>query len=347
MRAKLFELTEAQRQELRRLYRQEKDRVTADKIQCILLLAEGYNRNEVAHILMISPKTVKRWIQKYTQQGLDGLCKLSYDQNGHPEKLSAAEIEQLKNWLNEQGICSAKEVMNYIRKTFVQEYTVSGIQKLLKRLGYSYKKPAVIPAKADRTQQVAFVESYQALQEKLQENDKTYFVDASHFLHNAIAGYGWGKKGQRIELKTNSGRNRFNVLGAYSPKDQSLVRVEGTGKCNAGMVVKLLVQLRRVNPQAKQIIVILDNAPYQHAKLVKRAARRLEITLLYLPAYSPNLNLIERLWKFTKAKVLKNKYYATFKQFEQALRNFLNTLDQYRTELSTLLTENFQLFATA
>lgn len=347
MRTKLFELTGAKRQELRQLYRQEKNRAIADRIQCILLLAEGYNKNEVARILMVSSKTVKRWIKKYSQQGIGELCKLSYDQNGRPEKLSATEIEQLKNWLDKQGICSVKEVMDYIHRTFGQEYSGSGVQKLLKRLGYSYKKPAIIPAKADPAQQAAFLESYQAMQKELQENDKIYFVDASHFLHNAIAGHGWGKKGQRIELKTNSGRNRFNVLGAYSPKDQSLERIEGTGKCNAGMVVKLLVRLRRVNPQAERIIVILDNAPYQHAKLVKRAARRLKITLLYLPAYSPNLNLIERLWKFTKAKVLKNKYYATFNQFMQALQNFLNTLDQYKTELSTLLTENFQLFATA
>jgi len=113
------------------------------------------------------------------------------------------------------------------------------------------------------------------------------------------------------------------------------------------MVSKLMIKLRRVNPQAGQLILVLDNAPYQHAKLVKRAARRLGITLLYLPPYSPNLNLIERLWKFTKGKILKNKYYATFKEFQQALQDFLNTLDQHESELSTLLTENFQLFATA
>jgi transposase len=347
MRAKLFDLTKQQRQELRHRYRQETNRRIADRIQCLLLLDEGYNKPEVARILMVSEKTVKRWIQKYVRQGIEGLCHLSYDQNGRVEQLSAAEIEHLSRWLDEQGICSAKEVIAYIQKTFAKEYSVSGIQKLLKRLDYSYKKPAVVPSKADPVEQETFIKRYHAMRAELQENDKIYFVDASHFLHNAIAGYGWGKKGQRIELKTNSGRNRFNVLGAYSPDDRSLVRVEGTGKCNAGMVIKLMVQLRRVNPSTHQLILVLDNAPYQHAKLVKRAARRLGITLLYLPPYSPNLNLIERLWKFTKAKVLKNKYYATFKKFQQALQEFLNTLDQYQAELSTLLTENFQLFSMA
>ena len=135
-----------------------------------------------------------------------------------------------------------------------------------------------------------------------------FCVDASHFLHNAVVGYGWSKRGWRVALKTNSGWNRFNVLGAYSPDDRSLIWVEGTEKCDARMVIKLLIRLRRANRQAAQIILILDNASYQHAKIVKRAARRLGITLCFLPAYSPNLNLIERLWKFTKAKVLKQQF---------------------------------------
>jgi transposase len=352
VRAKLFELTKQEGKELRQRYRQEENRRIADRIQCILLLDAGHNKQEVASILMVSAKTVKRWVKKYAEAGLEGLCRLGYEKNGQGGGLNEAEREQLLSWLEAAGICSAKEVMNYIGQTFAKEYSQSGIEKLLKRLGYSYKKPAVVPAKADPVQQAEFVQQYQLIQAGLAEDDKIYFLDASHFLHNAIAGYGWSKRGQRVELKTNSGRNRFNVLGAYSPADRCLIRVEGTDKCDARMVVKLLLRLRRANRQADlsaqagKLILILDNAPYQHAKLVKRAARRLGITLCYLPPYSPNLNLIERLWKFTKAQVLKNKYYATFAQFQAALEHFLDHLDQHATELSTLLTENFQLFAT-
>lgn len=347
MRAKLFDLTKEQRQEFRQRYRQERERRIADRIQCILLLDAGHNKKDVAHILMVSPRAVKRWVKKYVEQGIEGLCQLSYDNCGRISRLDTAETEHLVSWLDEQGICSAKEVMHYIEQTFPKQYSQSGVEKLLNRLGYSYKKPAVVPAKADPLKQADFVEQYHALQSKLGDNDKIYFTDASHFLHNAIAGYGWSKRGQRVELKTNSGRNRFNVLGAYSPDDQALIRVEGTTKCNARMVIQLLIRLRRANRQANQLVVILDNAPYQHAKIVKRAAQRLGITLCYLPPYSPNLNLIERLWKFTKSKVLKNKYYATFTEFQEALQHLLDNLDQHAVELGTLLTENFQLFATA
>lgn len=176
------------------------------------------------------------------------------------------------------------------------------------------------------------------------ENGKVYFVDAVHFLHNAVAGYGWIRRGLLAEIKTNSGRNRFHILGAYSPDGHDLVTIEGTAKCDAEMVQKLLIKLRQLNPDPIALLLILDNVPYHHTKEVKALARQLGIQLLYLPPYSPNLNLIERLWKFMKKKVARNKYYATFAEFITAATTFLQHLDQYDTELKTLMTENFHLF---
>lgn len=106
-----------------------------------------------------------------------------------------------------------------------------------------------------------------------------------------------------MEILTNSGRDRFNILGAYSPDDGSFLNIDGTDSCDAEMVQKLLVKMREANAESMPLIAILDNARYQHAKAVKRLAKKLKIELLYLPPYSPNLNLIERFWKFMKKKV--------------------------------------------
>lgn len=176
-------------------------------------------------------------------------------------------------------------------------------------------------------------------------NGKVYFVDASHFLHNAIAGYGWIKQGTTMEILTNSGRDRFNILGAYSPDDGSFLNIDSTDSCDAEMVQKLLVNIRKANVGSMPLIAILDNARYQHAKAVKKLAKKLKIELLYLPPYSPNLNLIERFWKFMKKKVAKNKYYPTFEQFVAAVRQFLKNPYVYATELKSLMIENFQLFS--
>jgi hypothetical protein len=126
----------------------------------------------------------------------------------------------------------------------------------------------------------------------LTRRGKVYFLDAAHMLHAAIPSQGWIKCGQTMQLKTNSGRNRLNILGAYSPDDRSLISLEGRESCDAERVVQLLRKIRAANP-GKRLLIVLDNAPYNHADPVTRAARELRIQLLYLPTYSPNLNLIE------------------------------------------------------
>jgi transposase len=172
-----------------------------------------------------------------------------------------------------------------------------------------------------------------------------YFVDAAHLLHNAVPGHGWIKRGTRVELKTNSGRDRLNVLGAYSPDDRSLVSIEGTQSCDAELVCQLLRKLRAANPDV-QLLVVLDNARYQRAKVVQALAADLQIQLLFLPPYSPNLNLIERFWKFLRKQVLHNTYYPTFAAFRAAIQRLLHNLDCYADELRTLMTEHFHLFGT-
>ena len=172
---------------------------------------------------------------------------------------------------------------------------------------------------------------------------KVYFVDAAHLLHNAVPSQGWIKRGTTVEVKTNSGRNRLNVLGAYSPDDHTLISLEGTESCDAERVCQLLRKVRAANP-GKRLLLVLDNARYQRATVVQAVAKRLRIRLLFLPPYSPNLNLIERFCKFLRKKVMRNTYYATFADFRTAIQRLLANLSSYAEELTTLMTENFHLF---
>jgi transposase len=177
----------------------------------------------------------------------------------------------------------------------------------------------------------------------LTRRGKVYFLDAAHMLHAAIPSQGWIKRGHSIRLKTNSGRNRLNILGAYSPDDRDLISLEGRESCDAERVVELLRKIRAANG-GKRLLVVLDNTSYHHAPAVKQVAAALRMELLYLPPYSPNLNLIERFWKFVGRKVARNRYYATFVEFRTAVQNVLNNIAAYGDELASLLTERFQLF---
>jgi transposase len=175
---------------------------------------------------------------------------------------------------------------------------------------------------------------------------KVYFLDAAHMLHQSVPSQGWIKRNETMELKTNTGRNRLNILGAYSPDDHGLISLETTASCDGALVCQLLRELRAANP-GKRLLLVLDNASYNRADEVQKLARHLRIRLLYLPPYSPNLNLIERFWKFLKRRTVRNKFYPTFAEFRSAVQNVLNNIGSYADELTSLMTEKFQLFSVA
>ena len=169
-------------------------------------------------------------------------------------------------------------------------------------------------------------------------------MDAAHFVYGAFQGYLWSF--ERIFIKTGSGRQRFNVLGAYDPINQELVTVENEDIVNSKTICKILHKLRYKCGSGK-ISVVLDNAKYQRCDLVMKRAKRLGIELVFLPSYSPNLNLIERYWKYVKKTCLNSKYHPDFRAFKSSVIDCLrrtNVSIEVRAELSTLLTLNFQTF---
>ena len=135
-----------------------------------------------------------------------------------------------------------------------------------------------------------------------------FFVDAAHFVLSPFIGMLWCFA--RTFIKSPAGRKRFNVLAALDALTQELTIVSNDKYINAFSFCELLWDINKKYAGMNiPITLVLDNARYQKCKLVFYFAQLLDIELLYLPAYSPNLNLIERLWKFVKKKCLYSKYY--------------------------------------
>jgi transposase len=171
---------------------------------------------------------------------------------------------------------------------------------------------------------------------------QVYFVDAAHFVYGAFLTLVWCFA--RTFLKTPAGRQRLNVLGALNAVSRQLVSVVNQSYINAHSVCELLDKLRTLHP-GQALSVVLDNARYQHCKAVIAHAAALQIELLFLPGYSPNLNLIERLWKFIKKDCLNGRYYPTHEQFEQAILASLAAVNtRHQEPLKRTLTLQFQTF---
>jgi len=169
-----------------------------------------------------------------------------------------------------------------------------------------------------------------------------FFVDAAHFVFGTFLCCLWSFT--RIFVRAASGRQRFNVLGAWNAVTRELIAVTNTTVVNTETMCELLRKIADLGLTGP-ITLVLDNARYQRNAVVQALAAQLGITLLFLPSYSPNLNLIERLWKFTKRRALYGRYHPTFRDFQAAIQEVLDGLStKYSQQLASLMTLNFQQF---
>lgn len=169
--------------------------------------------------------------------------------------------------------------------------------------------------------------------------DPVYFSDGTHPVHNSEPAYGWIVRGEEKQIRANTGLNLNGALNAET--HEVVIREDDT--INAQSTIGLFQQLEELHPNAEKIYVVLDNARYYRSRLVKEYVLSSRIELLFLPPYAPNLNLIERLWKFFKKKVLANRYYESFLEFYQESFAFFENLSEYEEELDSLLTLKFQI----
>ena len=336
-------LTTSQVIQYKKQHRRSSSAKEKDRIKSILMLNHGYSFEEIAEVLIVDEDSIRRRHNLYLEGGIESLSTNNY--KGSDPFLSLEEQNKLAHYMDAYIFLTSKEACDYVLKTFKVEYTTKGMTKLLGRMGFVYKKPKAMAGKADRKEQDKFIRKYAKLRRKKGKDDKIYFMDGTHPLHNPILQYGWIKKGEEKHIETNTGRNRLNINGAYDVEDKKVIAREDES-VNAQSTVKLLVQLLSGQPKGK-LYVILDNARYYRSEMVKEFLKdNTRIKLVFLPPYSPNLNLIERIWKFVKKKVAYNKYYEEFSVFRRKFLHRLNDLEKFEEELETLMTEKFQLCPT-
>ena len=225
------------------------------------------------------------------------------------------------------------------------------MRKLLVRLGCSFHKASAFLFKADQEKQKEFVAQYEQDKGKAQtEQWRRYFIDGVHPLYGLeVIFYCWLLTGQRFEVGVGGGRKRLNILGAYCPDDMEYLDRRYTDEnLNAQSVIELFKLMMARHPDTKHFRIYLDNTRYQHARILKEWIEQVKkehgvfFDLKHLPAYSPNLNLIDRLWKFLRKEALQ-KWHPSFEEMQRAVAEVLDNLPRYREQLQTLMTERFHL----
>jgi len=337
---KSFHLSSDQIIELRTAHGAERNRNAAYKINAVLLLGTGWKLKEVKKALLLDDETLRSYVKKYQSGGIVQLVETRYE--GKKANLNDKQLSMLREELDNNIYLTTGAVIHYLTQEFGVEYTSSGMRDLLHREGYVFKKPVLVPGNPDIDAQEAFVSYYDAFMLDKADDVEVVFIDAVHPEHNAMAAYGWIKKGEKRQLKTNSGRQRLNLHGAVNAETMEITIIESE-TINRDSTVQLLEILDNKYSYLSQLIVILDNASYHYSQEVRdvvNASPRLK--LVYLPPYSPELNLIERVWRFFKKNVLYNKYYENLAEFRKAAIEFFKTIGDRTDELSSLLSGGFE-----
>jgi transposase len=339
-----IQFTEEDRQTLDRERFEYPDPRVQRKMEVLWLVSKGLSRPEVARLAGVSTRTVRRYVKLYKRGGIEALKKSEY--RGRASELNA-HAETLKEYFEKNPPATVKQAQAAIEKLTGIRREYSQVRAFLKRLGMRHRKMATVPGHVDdakKKEQREFLEG--KLNRRIDEAEagkrKLLFVDASHFVHGAFLCCVWCFV--RLFLRTPSGRKRFNVLGALDYATKDLLTVTNLTYITAETVCQLLTMLAGQYPGIP-ITLVLDNARYQRCRLVQDLAGSLGIELLFLPSYSPNLNLIERLWKFVKGECLKGKYYETFEAFQASIEDCLRKIPtEHREAVASLITRNFQLF---
>ena len=305
----------------------------------ILLKSQGLSQKYIAQIAGISGNTVRSYLRDYQAGGIEKLKEIQFYQ---PQSELKKHTKTMEDYFRKHPPATIKAARAIIEELTGIQRGLTQVRAFVKSIGMRFLKTGSLPAKADVEEQkrVATKQLKPRLKEAKTGKRKVFFVDASHFVFGMFPGMLWCF--MRLFVQTPSGRQRYNVLGALDAITHKLITVSNTDYINAESVCELLRQIKKQHKK-KPITLILDNARYQRCNKVIELSATLPIELLFLPPYSPNLNLIERFWKLVKKKCLYSKYYPDFLSFKNAISSLIDNVHvTHKDELLSLLTLKFQ-----
>lgn len=330
------------RKKVEKRRRSERDSRIYRRLTALLWLDDGITVTEVAARSDVCTKQIRKWLKIFQRQGLDGVCQLHYQ--GRVPRLNDTQIDELKQEIAKGQFRTTLQIADWILKRFNVPYSQSGVKDLLERSGVSYHRVTGFLWKADVVAQEEWLDDYRC--DPVGRTIRRYFIDGCHPVWGIdMIFYCWLLVGQRFHVKIGTGRSRLNILGAYCPEDHEYLDIRLTrDNINGEQFVNLLRLLRERHPETKRFILYVDGAKYFTSAFVQAwLARHPGFEIKVLPPYSPNLNLIERLWKLLRKEAF-CRGYESFAEMQRGVSVVLDHLEKYHAQLDTLMTEDFHVF---
>ena len=307
------------------------------EMEAVYLKSRGLPHHDICRSARIGEDTLRSYLRQYQEGGLERLKQTDW---GGPTGELSDHRQTIEDHFRENPPRSTARASADIERLTGVRRGPTQVRKFLKGLGLKSRELGMIPAKADAAEQAKFLDERPRprLEQARRLERVVCFVDAAHFVHGTFLGYLW--RFARRLIRGPSGRERFNVPGATDAITHELTTVTNDTTAICEPLGK---------PSARYpglpMSLVPDNARYQRCEPARTLAARLKIELLYLPPYSPNLDLIERLWKFVTKEVLSCRHYEDFSRFKAAIVECLEQVEGKHSEaVASRLTLKFQTF---
>jgi transposase len=318
--------------------------IISKRFHAVYYAGKGQHKQyEIAALLEVTPDTIREYINLYKSGGIPALRTVKCGQHNICELDAYTDV--ILNAFDARPPRSSGEARQRIVELTGIRRCPTQIRAFLHRHKYKFIKAGQIPSKADPIRQKEFFENtLNPLVIKAEKEEiHLLFMDSVHPVMGVFLCALWCLS--RVFIKSSAGRKRLNILGAVNTITKEINFLTNETYINAAVVEQFLIQLRIYYYDMKPIVIILDNARYQHCDFIKYVAWQLNIQLVFLPPYSPNLNIIERLWKWLKKKTLYANYFEKFEDFKTALMQNLKDANIYhQNEIQNLLNLKFQTF---
>ena len=313
------------------------------RCKALIALYEGVDIETVAKCYGVGVKTLKKWKKSFEAQEKLG----DKARSGRPPGLSSAQKQKLKEMITQdnQRVWTARHIYLLIKTTFSVTYSSKYLPELLRALGLSYHKAVHILAKKNAEKRQKWIqETLPALYAKaIKEGWRIFFVDEVGFQTEGTLTYSWGPKGEKIQIKNYGRHGRVNMIGAFELGSGVFYGLLTSFKVKSQRYRRFLCHLKREMRQDK-IMVIADNASFHKAKWLQKWYTQQQEWLYveFLPAYSPDFNPIERLWRWMKTEYIHNQCWVNKAALKKTLQGMLQEMPQRVNEVKSVMRKEIE-----
>lgn len=324
-------------------FEKEKDVRSILRVKALIAYYKGMLQSVIVQCYEISEKTLKNWVKRFENgEALEDLPR-----SGRPNKLPEEKQEELRQMIAEQNqrVWVARHIAAWLAVTFKVIYSVRYLPEFLRNLGLSFHKAVHTLIRRDNEKRKKWIqETVLALYaDKIKQGWRIFFQDEVGFQTEGTLAYTWGLRGERTEVENYGRHGRVNLIGAFELGTGAFYGVLTQFHVNAMRFRRFLCHLKH-EMQTEKIMLICDNASFHKAKWLTEwvATQKEWLRLEFLPAYSPDFNPIERLWRWMKSEHLHNRCWKSLSDLKTYLEQVMEKIKRKPADLTHVMRQEIQ-----